>query len=654
MKSNKFLFFLLLLISAAKLNLVAQSASPLYPSYKNRQISPGNTNYYIDPQSGDDNNSGVDQNKPWKTFKRINQLVLSANDKLEVLSAGTFTESLVLMAQGTPSAPVSVKFAAGRYDIFPYHALKLPLHISNTNDQPYEPKAIALMFDSCQFIKIKGGDAKFVMRGKMIETYINNCTNITLEGLRFDYERPTVSELIVTEAADDYADLQIHKDSKFSIQDSLLIWEGEGWSHISSSYWQVLNGQSNYLSRINIPMKEMRFISLGGNEVRAYFPSKVKNKVFAKGYIYQTRNVERDCAGIFMQRSKDIALNNIRIYFMHGMGVVSQYCENIRISYLQVRPASTSGRTCAAWADILHFSGCKGLIDIGNSYLSAANDDAINIHGTHLIIKKIEGPNQLRIAFMNKQTYGFDPFAAGDSLDFIRPKTLLSLGNNVVLQTGRLNDKEVLLTLKMPLPDRLKIKDAVENITATPQVWIHDNIMEKIPTRGILVTSRRKILIEHNSFIRTAMSGVLVSDDASSWYESGIVKNLTIQHNNFDQCGGPVIAILPENKRTKRFPVHSNIAIRSNTFDLRGPKLFSARSTANISIDDNVIITQKPVRKIEKLIKLKRCKSIKMNDNRITFHETDYGMGVSVIPRKKEWPPYLDLSKMSILGLNGS
>ena len=40
----------------------------------------------------------------------------------------------------------SVRFAPGRYDFFPADAIKLKLHISNSNDDPYTPKAVAMLF----------------------------------------------------------------------------------------------------------------------------------------------------------------------------------------------------------------------------------------------------------------------------------------------------------------------------------------------------------------------------------------------------------------------------------------------------------------------------------------------------------------------------
>lgn len=583
-----------------------------YPAIAKRHQSPGKTTYYINPQTGHDSNTGTTSKKPWKTFKPLNSLLLTAGDKVEILAPGDFNESLVLMARGNSSAHVTINFAPGVYNFYPSNAFKRQFHISNTNDKPYELKAIALYLNNCRFVDIKANGAKILLRGKMIETCVDHSETISISGITYDYFRPTVSELQVMNTGPNFADLEIHPDSKYSIKDSLLTWEGEGWRHKPIELWQALDLRTGDLQRTDIAVNDIKYAETGSNMVRAYFK---KDPGFKTGLIYQNRDVTRDCAGIFMQRSKNVNLKNIRINFMHGMGVVSQFCENIRMDGVSVKPDLKSGRTCAAWADILHFSGCRGKIEIKNSYLSGANDDAINVHGTYLRIIESPKPNQVRVRFMHDQTYGFDAFTAGDSVAFIHPKSLQQYSDNVVLNVKKLNDKEILLTLKNPVSGDIKSKDVVENVTWTPQVWIHHDTIAKIPTRGVLVTSRRKVIIENNIFQHTHMSAISIANDAASWYESGMVKNLTIRHNRFVQCGEPVIIICPENTQSNG-AVHQNISIINNNFDLQGQQILSAKSTSSIQFMNNNIKAKKIV-DIKDMMTLKDCTGVKISGNTI-------------------------------------
>ncbi|GAB3926044.1 right-handed parallel beta-helix repeat-containing protein [Mucilaginibacter myungsuensis] len=577
-----------------------------------RTASPGYTTYYIDPQNGNDNNTGKTKAKAWKSFAPSNKLIFTASDKLVILSPGRFNNSLMLIAKGSVKEPFRVTFAPGKYDLYDTDAYTTKLHITNTNDVPDGLKAIAIGISSSKNIIIDGTGAKLLMHGKMIETFVDHSENVSITGLSYDYNTPTESECKVTELTDKYADLQVHKDSHYDIVDSNLFWKGDGWRYASSWYWQEFDPATSFVTRTGLNLAKGKFVDLGTQHIRVYLAGNLGLK---KGFIYQTRDVTRDCAGFFLQRSKNISLRNIRIYYMHGMGVVSQYCENLSLDGVVVKPDEASGRTCAAWADILHFAGCRGKIEVKNSYLSAANDDALNVHGIHLRIMEQPAPNQIKVRFMHGQTYGFNAYAPGDSIELIHGNSLLAFGNNVVTGSQMLNDKEILLTLKKPITTALQKDDAVENITWTPSLNFHHNTITAIPTRGALVTTRRKVLIEHNKFIRTSSQAILVEDDAEGWFESGMVKDMTMRNNSFVDCGEPAISIHPENK-IYNGPVHQNIRISGNIFLLRDGEALAAKSTKGISFKNNTI---KRAKSDKRLISFENCFQVDTLTNKISI-----------------------------------
>ena len=593
----------------------AVSRNVVYAPAENRQSSPGNTAYFIDPVKGNDINTGKSKTKPWRTFTPANRRIFSAGDSLIILSPGIFRTSLMLIARGTTKKPVKVLFAPGRYHIYDNDAYRTQFNISNTNDVPEGQKAIALYITESKNVMLKATGARFILHARMVETCIDRSENISIEGIGYDYHIPTVSEFKVIAKNSGYADLLLNKDSKYTVTDSLLTWEGDGWRYKAGWYWQEFNPATGYLTRANLSFGKARFADLGANKLRVFYNS---DPGIRQGFIYQNRNVTRDCAGLFLQRSKNISLKDVRIYFMHGMGIVSQFCQNITMDGLVVKPDARSGRTCAAWADILHFSGCRGRIEIKNSYLSAANDDAVNVHGVHLRIIEKTAPNQLRVRFMHEQTYGFNAYQPGDSIELIHGNTLLAFARNVVTKSEMVNNKEILLTLKEAVTTPLFSDDAVENVTWTPEVLIHHNIITRIPTRGILVTTRRKAVIENNQFLRIASSAVLVEDDAEGWYESGMVKDLTIRNNSFVECGEPVISIHPENNISEG-PVHHNLQISGNMFTFNDSKALSAKSTANISFIGNRITIPRAA-DINDVTEFKDCTDVKMTNNRINVH----------------------------------
>ena len=591
-----------------------ESEMNTYPSLENRKQSDGETVYYIDPIHGDDSDNGTKINHAWKSFVPVNQRVLASDDRVEVVAPGAFYESLFIIGKGTEKHPIIIHFAPGRYDFYPEHAYQTKFHISNTNDTPDSLKSIAFYFLNSNNIQVKADQAEFIFRGKVMETCINQCENISIDGITFDYKRPTVSEMKVIDVHDHYADVLVHNDSKFEVVDSSLIWLGEGWRYPSPDYWQIFDPKSQTVWRNYLPIQQLKFSQLDENRVRISFD---KNPAFKKGLIFQTRNVLRDCAAVFMQRSKNIGWKNTHVYFMHGMGFVSQFCENVSFDSLWVAPRSGSGRTCAAWADILHFSGCKGLIEVKNSFLSAANDDAINIHGTHLrIVEQVSG-HQLKVRFMHGQTYGFVAFVAGDEVAFVNEKTLVSYAKNEVTEVKPLSEKEILLTLKDPISSEITENDVLENITWTPDATILNNTITQIPTRGILVTTRGKVKIENNKIIKTRMSGIAIADDAQSWFESGAVTDVCIDNNLFEACGEPVIVIHPENSEIdpEHF-VHQNISIQNNQFVQVYKNVLLARSTENICFEKNRIDSETN-QSINDFLIFDVCHDLKIGNNRI-------------------------------------
>jgi hypothetical protein len=608
-------FVLLILVFGGHANLSAQTTNN-YKDVDHRAVSGGNITYYVNPATGDDNNNGKTAQKAWKTFTHVNGMAFSAGDKIMVSGGGDLKESLYLVAHGNSKSRVKVIFSKGIYNYYPETSFKRQFFITNTNDDAYSPKAIAVYIDSSTYVDVEARGAKFVMRGKMIETCVDHSENVSLHGITYDYKRPTVSELKVLNTAANYADVQIHPDSKYSIKDSLLTWEGEGWRCKPIWLWQELNTTTNELQRKDISVDNLRYAETSKNQVRVYFKT---NPGFKTNFIYQSRDITRDCSGIFLLRSKNLRLKNININFMHGMGVVSQFCQNLLLDSVFVKPAANSGRTSSAWADILHFSGCRGKITISNSYLSGANDDAVNVHGTYLRIIETPKPNQLLVRFMHGQTFGFEAFVPGDSIGFIHAKTLLQYGLNVVLAVTRVNDKDILLTLKNPVAENPESTDVIENITWTPEVWIHHNIIAQIPTRGVLVTTRRKAVIENNFFLRTHNSAISVADDAASWYESGMVSNMLIRNNKFNLCGEPAVLIEPENTQSETHKVHNNIVVAHNWFWLQGSGAVSAKSTSNISITDNYFNLADSSKKEADLVKFKDCVNTSVSKNKVIY-----------------------------------
>lgn len=524
----------------------------------------------IDPAHGDDAAEGT-ESAPWRSFEPLNKLTLHAGDRV-VVRPGILTASLAPKAEGTASEPVCIDFLPGVYQWQRKGLVKKKLAISNTNDCPEEEKALAMDWVGARHVRVSGKGALVFCRGKMVMIHMERCLDMRFSGLAFDYARPTVSELKAVEVRSDYALLEVHPDSLYRLRGGKLTWIGEGWELPDEECWvQTVSADGKSVRRGGPELYDGRLTELRPGLLRYDFPAEKPS--FSRGRIYQHRAYTRDCCGVFCDRSAGIVYEDMRFHFMHGMGIVSQFSRDITLRRLTVAPRAESGRTAAAWADILHFSGCAGHIRVEDSLLSCANDDAINVHGTHLQVVRKKDDTHAVVRFMHPQTWGFPAFFAGDEVQFTAADTMRSLGCAVVTDARMLgNGREMTLAFDRPLPADVRLgQDVVENISYTPAVSVDNCTVRLITTRGFLLTTRRPVRITKTVFDRTGMPALLMENDAEFWFESGPVKDMVVSGCTFIRCAEPVVDLNPHNS-VYGGAVHENVSVTGNTFFLSGAR----------------------------------------------------------------------------------
>jgi hypothetical protein len=258
-----------------------------------------------------------------------------------------------------------------------------------------------------------------------------------------------------------------------------------------------------------------------------------------------------------------------------------------------------SGRTTASFADFVQLSGIKGDITITDNVFDGPHDDPINIHGTYLEVTGKPAPDTLSLAYEHPQTAGFPQFYPGDEVEFVDKLTMFPLADPAVViavdgPSGMDHTKPLTtmtVTFDRPLPSEVEIgRTVAENITYTPTVRISGNVFRNVPTRGVLVTTRKPVLIIGNRFDAMSMASIYISSDAYQWYESGPVTDVTIRENEFTRPTGPVIFVEPTNRDIDPAnPVHRNIRILENTFDVGDITLLNAKSVAGLQFTNNTI-----------------------------------------------------------------
>lgn len=510
---------------------------------------------------------------------------------------------------------VVIELQNADYNIHRESSSQILYHISNTaseKENPNQTKHIGLWLKGLKNVTIDGKGAHLVTHGEMTSFVIDQCENIILRNFTVTAADPTVPELTVTEVGERHMTVRIHPRSRYQIKDGKFSFVGDNWS-LSDGIAQSYDPEKDITWRSWSPLNGLRkAIELEPNLLRFVYDKAPQAR---PGLTFQMRDGIRDQACGLIQFSKNITLENLHLAFLGNFGLVGQMSENITYRNMAFEPEAGSGRTCAGFADFVQMSGCKGKITIENSRFSGAHDDPINIHGTHLAVTEFLSPNQIVVRYMHHQTYGFQSFLPGNTIEFIDPHSLMSLSSAKVKKAEMKSEREIIITLDKPAISEVKNTEGlvVENVTYTPEVVIRGNYFSRIPSRGVLVSTRRKVIIEDNTFFRMQMSGILIADDARSWFESGMVRDVTIRNNDFIECGGPVIFIAPENDRNEGY-VHRNITIANNRFRLTGTDAISAKSVDGLKITDNLFLTPK-ASTTEELIKTRECKDVTIEGN---------------------------------------
>jgi hypothetical protein len=320
-------------------------------------------------------------------------------------------------------------------------------------------------------------------------------------------------------------------------------------------------------------------------------------------------------------------MQNIDMFANAGLGILSQYTENISMQKVNVIP-NPNRVFLSGHDDGAHFSNCKGQITIDNCSYEGLMDDPINVHGTCVRIIQIKSNQNITAQFMHHQSIGMGFAEIGDNIGLINHKTMQTLGTlqvkNIEIKNPRILDIE----FEGQLPEKIGIGDALENLTWIPDVTIINSRFLSCRARGLLLSTPGKVLIENNYF-RSSGTAILIAGDANGWYESGAVKDVMIRNNDFSKyclaniyqfCEG-IISIYPEvPERSYLHPYHQKIYIENNKFNPFDYPVLYASSTEDLKFIGNTIersTIYPPYHPREFTISLLACQNVYIAENQL-------------------------------------
>jgi pectate lyase len=507
----------------------------------------------------------------------------------------------VLEACKGKANPVIV-FSKGRYDFWPQHCIEREYFESNTTD--VNPKRLAILIEQMEGLTFDGSGSDFVFHDRMQPFTIDNSQNITIKNISIDWDIPLTAQAVVLQVNEQYIDLQINSESPYIIENGRLVFVGEAWK----SAWG-LGGTMEFDkdSRIVAPQtgdngclrskeRNYRAEELETGKVRIHSSF---TRTPAVGNLLVLRHSERDHAGTFILDSKNVQIENLNMYHNGGLGILSQFSENISFTNVNCIPNEKKGRILAGHDDGLHYSNCKGDVVVKNCTFHGLMDDPINVHGTSVRVIERVDDHTLRCKFMHSQSLGLDWARSGELVGFIESKNMQTLKTGNVKSFKKIDNELFDLSFEQAVPNEITSEYSLENLTWTCNVLITDSYFKSCRARGILVSTPGKVVIERNIF-ESSGTAILIAGDANQWYETGAVKDVLITKNIFRApcltsmyqfCEG-IISIYPEipQKTAKTPAFHHNIIITNNEFHLFDYPILYALSVENIEFSNNKLI----------------------------------------------------------------
>ncbi|MFO7617221.1 MAG: right-handed parallel beta-helix repeat-containing protein [Bacteroidales bacterium] len=545
------------------------------------------------------------------------------------VNAVPYVQKALAACKANPDAVLL--FEQGRYDFWPHHCQERVYYESNTTDN--NPRRCAILIEEMMGLTIDCGGADFVFHDRMQPFTVDRSERITIKNVSIDWDIPLTAQSEILEVTPEWIDIRIDRcESPYVLEGGKIIFVGEGWKSPWRSAMEfdretrAVAYKTGDWGCLGAGWRDYRAGELEPGVLRLHYPFK---RLPRKGNLLVMRHSERDHSGVFITESRNVTLIDLRMYHNCGLGILSQYSEDLTFTRVDNVPNPAKDRILAGHDDGFQVSNCRGQVTIEECRFHALMDDPVNVHGTSVRIIEKRDDRTLLCRFIHDQSIGMPWARPGESVGFIDGPTLATVAEGRVESFNPLDTVNFVITFVAPVPARIKAGDALENLTWTPDVLITGSLFESCRARGVLITTPGRVVIENNRF-ESSGSAILISGDANQWYESGGVKDILIRNNHFtDLCltsmyqfCEAVISIYPVIPQVDpTVPAfHRNIRIEENRFDLYDYPVLFARSVDGLTFTGNTLNRSnrfEPWHPRKVSVTLEACKNVLIENNRI-------------------------------------
>ena len=485
-------------------------------------------------------------------------------------------QMLDLVKAEAAGKPVTLYLAPGKYDFYPDGAVHKEYYISN-HDQ-HADRAVGIAIEEFENLTIDGRGADLIFHGRMLPVSIVATEGCTLRNLSIDFATPHIAQAEIVKNEPEGITFRVAPwVNPVVTAEGAFAHTGDGWMH--RPMWGIaFEPDTRHIvyttADIGTPVHQVEQIDERTFRATAWKDSRLK-----VGTIVAMRTYERPSPGVFVSHAVDTKLENVKVHYAEGMGLLAQMSEDITLDGFGVcLRGDDDPRYFTTQADATHFSGCKGKIRSVNGLYEGMMDDAINVHGTYLKVMERIDDHTLRARYMHGQAWGFDWGYAGDKVQFVRSRTMELVGDKFVTEVAEITactdnsaktigaqpfvlqgathgTREFIIRFADALPEEIGAAEGygIENLTWTPEVYFAGNTIRNNRARGTLFSTPKRTVVEDNLFDHTSGTAILLCGDCNGWYETGACRDVLIRRNRFVnaltsmfQFTNAVISIYPE------------------------------------------------------------------------------------------------------------
>lgn len=265
----------------------------------------------------------------------------------------------------TDDGEKTVVFEKGTYYIDSQKCEKHMLYITNTvgdnefkDDETPHLNAVPFYFGGVHDLTFDGGDSVFVIDGKVTNVAVENCNNLTLKNLEIRHAHPDMHELKVVAKSFFTVDFEIDCDSFYEFRNGKLYFYGKDYRVCAdesalNAHWIGLIREKtpDKINRVQHPLFSATNIQkIGDRKFRVRYPNTFRFRTGDRFYLFDVR---RQFAGIFISKSENVKLENVKQRFNYSLALVAQDSENITVENVCFAPEKGSARKMSSVADFI-------------------------------------------------------------------------------------------------------------------------------------------------------------------------------------------------------------------------------------------------------------------------------------------------------------